>query len=62
MRGDGQTPQDVTQLLRQSSLIYFLPLKRTLANQAEDLSRFLGKAGARVEETVALVERRIQRA
>ena len=62
MSGDSQTPQDVAQLLGQSSLIYFLALKRALPNQAKHLSRFLGEAGARVEQTVAIVERRIQRA
>ena len=56
VRGDGETPQHIAQLLRQARLIDLLPLKRALANQAEHLGGFLGQAGARVEQSVALVE------
>ena len=44
---------------RQARLIDVLPLKHALANQAEHLGGFLGQAGARVEQAVALVERRV---
>lgn len=62
VRRDRKTPEDITQLLCQTRLINRLALKRALSNQTEHLSRFLRKPGARIEETIAVVERRIQRA
>ena len=59
--GNGETPENVAQLLGQSRVVDRAPLKHSLSNEAQKLRGLFGQAGARVEQTVAVVEGGIDR-
>ena len=61
VRGDREAPEDVAKLLRESSGIDLSILEYSFPHQAENLGGFFRQPSARVEKTVAVVERRIER-